>query len=250
MLSGGLPERIPAHATTPLSLDASQTTIGDTPDPLTVQVVAIDVGDGTQTWSSAMTIKPPSTFLIDPGLGRWTGGDIAAPAGWDIDRADFSAGRIRRSGPSALRFDLAAPRGSAWSVASIGQIVPAEAASFVLRIRPYQDYDGSEYPLAFFGLELIDALDRHVNFVFSSRIAEKKIYRRPRFVVYVIPCKLGTWNDVPIDLAQIAHDSDFLMGPEAKMRFNVLAAVHQSSLPAVRGDFGGIHGIVRSKGNP
>ena len=241
-LNGGLPETIPPGQTVRLTLNAHGTTFGDSSDAQTVQIVAIDTASGTESWSHATLVHPPNTFLIDPGLQSWTYGAIAAPVGWDLDRQDFASGRVRRIDSSdALAFSLDQPRAAAWSVAAVGQIAGAEARRFRLRVRPYQDYLGNEYPLALFGLELIDALDRHVNYVFSSQVRARKIYRRSRFVIYVLPCKLGVWNDVWIDLSEL--QSDFYFSPDAKMRFNVVAAVHQNSIPRVRGDFGGIFDI-------
>ena len=242
MLNGGLPETIPPQRTVSLVLNAHGTTFGDSSEPQTVQIVAIDTASGTENWSRAALVHPPNTFLIDPGLTAWSSGSVSAPLGWDIDHQDFASGKVRRvRGRNALAFSLDAPSAAAWSVVAVGQIVGADVRRFRLRIRPYQDYAGNEYPLALFGLELVDALDRHVNYVFSSQVTAPKIYRRSRFVVYVLPCKLGVWNDVWIDLTDL--QSDFYFSPEAKMRFNIVAAVHHGSIPRVRGDFGGVFDI-------
>ncbi|MBV8150209.1 MAG: hypothetical protein JOY59_01525, partial [Candidatus Eremiobacteraeota bacterium] len=72
-------------------------------------------------------------------------------------------------------------------------------------------------------------------------------YRRPRFTLYVLPCRLGVWNEIPVDLSAIAHDTDFLMTPGAKMRFSVIAAVHENSIREITGDFGGISDVVRPR---
>ncbi|MBV8600083.1 MAG: hypothetical protein JO359_00825 [Candidatus Eremiobacteraeota bacterium] len=239
----GLATKLPEHATTTvwLSAGANANEIaaeGDT----SVQVVALDPDNGTETFSNARTFVGGLRTLANAELRSWSEKPPYVPSGWTYDPRDFTSGVLRRAraadGASVLAYALPKATDATWHVAAVSQRVTAAVRSFRVRLRPGQDYAGDVYPRAIFGIELIDALGRHIDFTIDSRLSKPKVYRRDLFTYVVVPGKLNAWNDLLVDLTP--YGDRLLLAPSSTLSFNVIAAVHASAGTGISAEFGGV----------
>ena len=244
----GVPIQIPANATSDVWV-SSGSSANELPADgnISVQVLAIDPDSGTQTYSNPQVYINGSRALANADLRRWSERPPYLPLGWSYDARDFTGGVLRReradfnAGAYALSFRVPKASDASWRVAAISQRINSDIQGFRARLRPSQDYAGDVYPRALFGIELIDALGRHIDYTIDSRLKEPKIYRRDLFTYVVVPGKLNEWNDVTVDLRSFGDQ--LLLTSSSSVSLSVIVAVHSSYGKGLTGEFGGIYDV-------
>ncbi|MBV9103926.1 MAG: hypothetical protein JO060_10055 [Candidatus Eremiobacteraeota bacterium] len=210
-----------------------------------VQVVAIDADAGTQAYSAPIELEPLAAGIANPMLTSWLPGRPSTPVGWDISPTDFATGWIRRidlgKHRGGLAYAVAASPDDEWHVASVGQKLPGKLRRFSALLRPYQNYVGEgAYPRSIFGIEMIDSLGHHAYYVVDSALLHAEVFKHDQFTMFQVPGRIGAWNTIEVDPAQLQRDAGFMLSDTSQVEINILAGQHHGEPGTVRGDFGGI----------
>lgn len=213
--------------------------------------IKVNDADGiTYVLSSPIQIAKSQLAIVNPGLGTWTQRDpstgLLSPAGWQIyqkhgDGDVTSVQSVSVFGVNATHLHVVQdgqPDSDGWAHAGLVQEVPFPEAPFELRVlgrTPYKANDAG-WPLAAFGLEVSDASNGLIWFLFMPTGNGDREYDLPtghHIVVYDVPG--GVWTSKTIDLAALYRRLNW--SAPKKVNLNLFAA-------AASGEAGDVEGYV------
>ncbi len=209
------------------------------PNGLAFQVKVNDAASIVYAISEPMRIEQSGRAIVNPGLRLWTQRDPAsgllAPAGWRAYDRPGSGDTTLLQSASVFGVQAAHLRviqdgagggdDHSWTHTGLIQEAPFPEAPFDIRLLSRAPFQANEsgWPLTAFGLEIADASNGMIWFLFQQTGNGDREYDLPsghHIVVFDVPAE--TWSDRTIDLEALYRRLNW--APPQRVTFKLFAA--------------------------